>query len=93
VSASVDALGPRAFSVRGEPVICPVCEGREFVYATGGPYKKPFLLRFNVPWLKLDGQASALICTHCTHILTFGRSPLPDDDDILSPDAPSGSGG
>lgn len=79
MGASVDALGPQTFSVRGEPVICPVCKGREFVYAPGEPYRKPFLLRFNVPWLKLDAQASALICTHCAHILNFGKAPEADD--------------
>ena len=64
-------------------MVCPVCQGHEFVRSSGGPYQKPLLAGFNVPWLKLDRQATSLICTHCTHIRAFGKAPDLSDDAML----------
>jgi len=75
VKASIDTLGAQGYTARGEPVVCPICRGEEFVRSSGGAYSKPMLMGFNVPWLKLDRQATTLICTHCTHVLTFGKAP------------------
>ena len=75
VDASLATLGPQRFRAGGETVTCPVCGGVEFVRSPGGYYRKPLLLKVNVPWLELTGHSTSLICTHCTHILTFGRAP------------------
>lgn len=83
VRASIDTLGAQVYSVRGKPIVCPVCDGREFVRSSGGAYTKPMLVGFNLPWLKLDSQATSLICTHCTHMLTFGKAPELAEDELL----------
>lgn len=75
VDKSISTLGPQRFRAGGEEVVCPVCRNTEFVRSSGGAYVKPLLLRVNVPWLTLSAHATALICTHCAHILTFGRPP------------------
>lgn len=80
VDASLSTLGPGRYRARGEDVRCPVCDGDEFMRAAGGPCAKPFLRAFNAPWLKLDSHATSLICTHCAHILTFGRAPEAVDE-------------
>ena len=83
VKASIDTFGAQPFAVRGERVVCPVCQGEEFVRSSGGQYSKPILMGFNVPWLKLDRQATTLICTHCTNVLTFGKAPELADEGTL----------
>ena len=83
VKASIDTLGAQAFTVRGDPVVCPICQGEEFVRSSGGALAKPMLMGLNVPWLKLDRQATTLICTHCTNVLTFGKAPELADDGTL----------
>ena len=75
VNKSIEVFGAQRFRAGGENVVCPVCGNREFVRSSGGTYVKPILLRVNVPWLMLSERATTLICTHCTHILRFGRPP------------------
>jgi hypothetical protein len=75
VRASLGTLGAREFRAGGELVVCPVCQGRDFVRSTGGGFQKPLLLGVNAPWRKLSRYTTALICAHCTHILTFARPP------------------
>jgi hypothetical protein len=74
VDASAGVLGANGFRAGGEVVVCPVCGGREFVRSTGGYVKPPFL-KASLPWLSLNIYATNLLCTHCTHVLTFGRAP------------------
>ena len=72
---SIEVLGAQRFRAGGEAVVCPVCGNREFVRSTGGGYVKPVLLKVSTPWLTLSRHTTTLICTHCTHILAFGRAP------------------
>ena len=81
VRASVESFGAQRFAIKGDLVRCPVCGGDELVRTSGGPVSKPLLLRFNAPWLKLDSQATHLICAHCTHIMHFGTAPEAVADD------------
>ena len=73
--ATVNVHGEGRYRARGEPVVCPVCEGREFVKVVDREVRRPMFMRWNLPWLKLDRHATTLVCTHCTHMLSFGRSP------------------
>ena len=82
VNAAVGGMGAQTFRAKGEAIVCPVCGRGEFVQAPGDHYAKPSLLWMNLPWLKLDRMTTSLICTHCTHILTFGRVPEVADDDL-----------
>ncbi len=93
VKASVQAFGTARFSIRGEVIRCPVCHGDEFARAPGGPLSKPLLLGFTAPWLKLDRQATALICAHCTHMMHFGSAPevMTDDSFPVNPSTTEGS--
>lgn len=75
VQRSIAVLGVQRFRAGGADVVCPVCAGHEFVRSTGGGYVKPIMLKVNLPWLSLSRHTTTLICTHCTHILTFGRAP------------------
>lgn len=86
LGASVEAHRPQTYRARGVDVVCPVCGGQEFVRASGDFYVKPLFLGFNAPWLRLDRQATSLLCTHCTHLLPFGKAPEPAEDGPPSPE-------
>lgn len=84
VRVSIESFGAQRFVIKGEVIHCPVCGGDELVRTSGGPVSKPLLLSFNAPWLKLDRQATHLICAHCTHIMHFGTAPVAVSDDAYS---------
>ena len=69
------ALEPSQFVVKGELVVCPICKEDEFLASPGTILQRPLFLSLTAPWVKLDRQSTTLICTHCMHILHFGRSP------------------
>jgi hypothetical protein len=73
--AAGEAFDPSPFRVRGENVACPVCGRGEFLRSHGGELPKPLFGSVRVPWLKLDPGITTLICTHCVHVLHFGRTP------------------
>ena len=73
--AAAGTGGEGRYTARGDPIICPVCGGEDFVEVPDRHVHKPLMMRWNLPWLKLDGFATTLICTHCTHMLSFGRGP------------------
>ena len=73
--ASLEVHDVAKFFVRGEPVICPMCRGDEFVRVPDREVKRPLFMGLNLPWLKLDRFSTTLICTHCTHLLSFARAP------------------
>ena len=73
--AAGEALEPSPFVVMGEKVVCPICGGDEFLSTPGSVLQRPLFLSFTAPWLKIDRESTTLICTHCVHILHFGRPP------------------
>lgn len=73
--AAGEALEPSQFAVKGERVFCPVCRQDEFLASPGNILQRPLFLSFTAPWLKIDRESTTLICTHCVHILHFGRPP------------------
>ena len=83
VRASMETFGAQPYEARGERITCPVCKNQEFVRSNSGAYDKPMLLGFNEPWLELDRNATSLICTHCTYILTFGKAPRLADEERM----------
>lgn len=80
--ATVSSQGEGRFQARGEFVICPICGGKDFVMAPDRRVKRPLYMKLNLPSFELDRFASSLICTHCTHMLSFGRPPERLDDDL-----------
>jgi len=73
--AAVGTQGEGRFLARGDPILCPVCSGHDFLEVTDRHVPKPLMMRWSVPWLKLDGFSTSLVCTHCTHMLSFARAP------------------
>ena len=82
VGATLGSLGAQTFRVKGEVVVCPICKGRDFVRATGERVNRPTLMWINLPWLKLDRLSTSLLCTHCTHVLSFGKTPEVFDEEL-----------
>ncbi len=74
-SAVEETFEPGFFQIRGEDLLCPVCTRREFVRSSGQVIQKPLFTGWVNPWLKLDTQATVLICVHCFHVLDFARTP------------------
>ena len=81
--AAVDYHGATQYQVRGQAVVCPICGGDEFVMVADREVRKPLFSSRNVPWLELDRISTTLICTHCSHLLQFGRAPERTDDTQL----------
>ena len=75
VKAAESALEPSRFMMMGELVVCPVCGKDEFLASPGTVLQRPLFLSITAPWVKIDRQSTTLICTHCMHILHFGRPP------------------
>jgi hypothetical protein len=73
--AAGTALEPAQFAVKGELVACPVCGQDEFLASPGSILQRPLFLSLTAPWVKIDRESTTLICTHCVHILHFGRPP------------------
>ena len=71
--AAGEALEPSQFLVKGEKVVCPICGGDEFLSSPGSTLLRPLFLSFTAPWLKIDRESTTLYCTHCVHLLHFGR--------------------
>ncbi|NNM05130.1 MAG: hypothetical protein HKO65_08520 [Gemmatimonadetes bacterium] len=70
-----EALEPSPFVVKGEKVVCPICGGDEFLSSPGSILQRPLFLSFTAPWVKIDRESTTLFCTHCVHLLHFGRPP------------------
>ena len=73
--ATVEAHDVAYFRVRGVDVVCPICSEREFVQVRDREVRRPLFGGLNLPWLRLDRASTTLICTHCAHLLSFGRAP------------------
>ena len=79
--ATLEAHDEARFKVCGDLVVCPVCRGEDFVRVPDRSVPRPLFMRLNLPLLKLKGHATTLICTHCTHLLSFGYPPEQIDED------------
>ncbi len=80
--AALDHLGEGRFAAGGEVVACPVCHGESFVQVPDRGVRRPLFMKRNLPGLSLDRYATTLICTECSHLVSFGRPPerITDED-------------